>query len=80
MEINEIELASELAHEKLLSYWNDADEMYEETDEETTYTEEAQDIFNDYYDYYFPFCSQDRIRTYMMVALWLHFPHSFHLS
>jgi hypothetical protein len=52
MEINEIELASELAHEKLLSYWNDADEMYEETDEETTYTEEAQDIFNDYYDYY----------------------------
>jgi hypothetical protein len=52
MEINEIELASELAHEKLLSHWNDADEMYEETDEETTYTEEAQDIFNDYYDYY----------------------------
>ena len=52
MEINEIELASELAHEKLLSHWNDSDEMYEETDEETTYTEEAQDIFNDYYDYY----------------------------
>ena len=52
MEINEIELASELAHEKLLSHWNDADKMYEETDEEITYTEEAQDIFNDYYDYY----------------------------
>ncbi len=53
MEINEIELASELAHEKMIGHWDDTDNMYEEDGEGCMiYSEEAQDIFNDYYDYY----------------------------
>ena len=53
--INKIELASELAHEKLLALVhlsNGKFEIYKETNEEVNYTEEAQDKFNEYYDYY----------------------------
>ena len=51
--INKLELASELAHEKLVANWSDSIRIYE--DEEASvivYTEEAQDIFNEYYDEY----------------------------
>ena len=52
--INALELASELAHAKLIDNWNESIKIYvnEEDDQETTYTEEAQDIFNEYYDMY----------------------------
>jgi hypothetical protein len=53
--INSIELASELAHERLVREW-DADDtqfpIFIESKNETRYTEKAQDIFNHYYDYY----------------------------
>lgn len=52
--INKLELASELAHEKLIANWNESIKIYqnEEDDECTNYTDEAQDIFNEYYDDY----------------------------
>ena len=53
MEINEIELASELAHERMIEHWDDTDDIYtEDTEGCMVYTEIAQDFFNDYYDYY----------------------------
>jgi Mg2+ and Co2+ transporter CorA len=51
--INKLELASELANLKLQSEWRDSIQIFEdETASVTVYTEEAQDIFNDYYDNY----------------------------
>ena len=53
--INKLELASELAHEKLLALAHLSKgkfEIYKETDEEVSYTEQAQDKFNEYYDKY----------------------------
>lgn len=51
--INKLELASELASNKLESEWVESIKIYEDDDAEVlTYTEEAQDIFNEYYDYY----------------------------
>lgn len=50
--INKLELASELAHRMLVIEWDDRSEsIYEDdTASVTVYTENAQDIFNDYYD------------------------------
>jgi hypothetical protein len=60
--INIIELASNLAHEELINEYENLLENKErlfpngifiDEDEETTrYSEEAQDIFNSYYDKY----------------------------
>jgi len=51
--INKLELASELANMKLEREWQDSIQIYIDEEEGiTTYTEEAQDIFNDYYDDY----------------------------
>jgi hypothetical protein len=51
--INKLELASELAHARLVENWSESIKIYEDVDEnETRYTEEAQDIFNEYYDAY----------------------------
>jgi Mg2+ and Co2+ transporter CorA len=51
--INKLELASELANLKLQSEWRDSIRIFEdETASVTVYTEEAQDIFNEYYDNY----------------------------
>jgi hypothetical protein len=54
--INVLEVASDLANLDLQEIWS---ELYPtqsymiEEDGTTRYTEEAQDIFNDYYDFYF---------------------------
>lgn len=57
--INKIELASELAHQKLLNNWEQSIQIYvDETDSVTTYTDEAQDIFNEYYDEYLDLIEQ----------------------
>lgn len=50
--VNKIELASELAHRMLTIVWDDRSESIYEDDTAgvTVYTENAQDIFNDYYD------------------------------
>lgn len=49
---NKLELASELAHRMLVIEWGDRSESIYEDDTAgvTVYTENAQDIFNDYYD------------------------------
>jgi hypothetical protein len=51
--INLLELASELAHKRLIENWKESIEIYQdESAIITNYTEKAQDIFNDYYDMY----------------------------
>jgi hypothetical protein len=51
--INIVELASELADLELQNNWHDSIQIYEEDEEETSYTPEAQDIFDDLYDKYY---------------------------
>jgi hypothetical protein len=51
--INKLELASELAHQRLELIHEDKIKIYEDEDaDELIYTDKAQDIFNEYYDYY----------------------------
>ena len=51
--INILELASELAHIKLMNEWSESIKIFEDdTASVTVYMEEAQDIFNEYYDNY----------------------------
>ena len=51
--INKLELASELANAKLEREWSESIKIYEdEFAGITTYTDKAQDIFNEYYDEY----------------------------
>ena len=50
--VSKIELASELAHKKLLEN-HSLMEIYEDEQADiTSYTDEAQDLFNAYYDEY----------------------------
>jgi len=53
--INLLEAASELAHEVVCAKFEDDDNaIYESTtDTITSYTEEAQDLFNEWYDHYY---------------------------
>jgi hypothetical protein len=51
--INKLELASELAYQKLVANWSESISIYEDEESSVTvYTEEAQDVFNEYYDEY----------------------------
>lgn len=50
--INKLELASELAHNRLLKDFDKSIDIYIDTEECLYYTEEAQEIFNEFYDYY----------------------------
>lgn len=51
--INKLELASELANEKLINEWGNLIQIYVgEEDSITYYTDEAQEIFNQFYDEY----------------------------
>jgi hypothetical protein len=58
VKINKLELASELANDATKKEMfskgliSDENEMYVEDEGGTIYTDKAQDIFNDYYDYY----------------------------
>lgn len=53
--INLLEAASELAHEVVCAKFEDDDNaIYENTtDTITSYTKEAQDLFNEWYDHYY---------------------------
>jgi hypothetical protein len=52
--INIIELASDLASERLHDDWEDSIKIYKDNDADVLeYTDEAQDIFNDLYDKYY---------------------------
>jgi hypothetical protein len=55
--INLLEVASELAHEIVCAkFEDDANVIYDNaTDTITVYSEEAQDLFNEWYDYYYNF-------------------------
>jgi len=51
--INILELASDLANAKLVANWKDSIEIFEDLEDGSiAYTEQAQDIFNEYYDDY----------------------------
>lgn len=46
-----MEVASDFAHKELEDNWRDSIKIYEDEGASiTNYTEEAQDIFNEYYD------------------------------
>ena len=55
--INILEVASELAHKKIEEHFEfEAKKIYEwVSDDESRYTEEAQELFNEWYDYYYDF-------------------------
>jgi len=55
--INILEVASELAHKKIEEHFEfEAKRIYEwVSDDESRYTEEAQDLFNEWYDEYYSF-------------------------
>jgi hypothetical protein len=50
--VNILELASELAHADLILHMNYG-AVYKDGEDYTTYTEEAQDEFNELYDKYY---------------------------
>lgn len=52
IKINILELASELAHQKLMNEWSESIKIYKDDQDCTYYTEEAQDVFNEFYDDY----------------------------
>lgn len=53
IKINKLELASELAHQKLVNEWSESVQIYEDDEAGITYyTEDAQNIFNELYDDY----------------------------
>jgi hypothetical protein len=57
IKINILEVASELAHKKIEEHFEfEAKRIYEwVSDDESRYTEEAQDLFNEWYDEYYSF-------------------------
>ena len=61
--INLIELSSELAEEMVKIKFNyKENDIYVEEDEEVKYTEQAQEIFNEWYDYYYDFLIEREIK------------------
>lgn len=61
--INVIELSCELAEEMVNVKFNyEEDDIYVEENEELKYTEQAQEIFNEWYDYYYDFLIERKIK------------------
>ena len=61
--INLIELSSDLAEETVKIKFNyKENDIYVEEDEEVKYTEQAQEIFNEWYDYYYDFLLEREIK------------------
>jgi hypothetical protein len=60
--INIVELASELASFELEENWADTIVLWEEDEDETRYTEVAQDVFNDLYDKYYSLIENYKIK------------------
>ena len=52
IKINKLELASELAHNRLLKEFDKRIDIYIDAEDCLYYTEEAQEIFNELYDHY----------------------------
>ena len=60
--INIVELATELADQDLESHFG-GNRWVEAGDDELVYTEEAQDLFDDYYDYYYSVIEKLQIKS-----------------
>lgn len=61
--IDVIELSSELAEEMVNVKFNyEENDIYVEENEEVKYTEKAQEIFNEWYDYYYDFLIERKIK------------------
>ena len=60
--INAVELASELASADLESNFGYSMNLYNEDDDGTTYTETAQEIFNELYDHYMSIIESTKIK------------------
>lgn len=58
--INIVKLASELADKDLEGHFGQ--KRWIENDDELIYTEEAQDLFNEYYDYYFNIIDETKVK------------------
>jgi len=61
MTINAVELASELASAHLERQWHNRMIIWEEYDGVQVYTEDAQDLFNEYYDNYYTLIESTKI-------------------
>ena len=62
MTINAVELASELANAKLMDVWSESITIYKDEESDVlTYTEDAQDLFNEYYDNYYTLIESTKI-------------------
>lgn len=54
IKINIVEVATEIAHNNIIDLFGDDEEtIYTEVNGEFKYTEEVQEVFNEYYDTYF---------------------------
>lgn len=60
IKINILEVASELAHKEIERHFDfDESKIYEwVSDEESKYTKNSQELFNEFYDYYFNFLTK----------------------
>lgn len=66
--VNQIELASELANRAMIGELmgngkiNEEDDVYiTESNGDTRYTDEAQDVFNGWYDYFYDLIGRNRV-------------------
>ena len=59
--INIVELASELADLDLQENWKDSIKIYEVDEHETSYTRDAQLIFDDLYDAYYSIIANAKV-------------------
>ena len=61
--INMVELATKLAHNKLANYYSNKIKMFIDFKaEELVYTQEAQTIFDNFYDYYYEIIENVKIK------------------
>jgi len=65
IKVNIVELASELANERVFEEFltgeQGFDYIYKEDSDVVEYTAEAQKVFDDYYDYYYGFIDKYKI-------------------
>jgi hypothetical protein len=60
--INSVELASELASADLEDNWGESIQLYKDEDDGTTYTDTAQDIFDELYDHYMSIIESTKVK------------------
>jgi hypothetical protein len=60
--INSVELASILAEEELNDNHGDYMQIYVDDEEDTTYTDEAQKMFDELYDYYMEMINGTKVK------------------